>query len=99
MPLPSSGGSSCIALGWRAGEGTTQLGNSVVCGGTGTEEGASLLGPTWALTFEQDLNTAEAISPDQLNWQHSTPPKRMLYTNLYMPDCILYINKLCFKEL
>lgn len=23
----------------------------------------------------------------------------MLHTNLYMPDWILYINKLCFKEL
>lgn len=84
MSLPSSGGSSRIALGWRAGEGTTQLGNSVVCRGTGTEEGASLLSPTWALTFEQDLNTAEAISSDQLNLAAlNSPQAHVIYKSIH----------------
>lgn len=46
---PARGGTS--SLGWRVGEGTTQLGNSVVCRGTGAEEpGGSLLSPTRALS-------------------------------------------------
>lgn len=84
MSLPCSGGSGRRALGRRAGKGTAQLGNSVVCRGTGTEEGASLLSPTRALTFEQDSNTAETMSPDQLNLAAlDSPQAHVIYKSIH----------------